>query len=140
MKVFSLHHGGVVTGSINPGVEPCHALFHHHTFRNREGPEYRVQFRVSVSSTVLMDVCPGKEARIGGDIPFPFLQQELELCWSILLDRYGSDGTWAGWDTAVCLNFGGVGAVVGHQVIPGFNGTISIPQCKAVLRLREAGG
>ena len=121
MKVSPVHHGGVVTGSINPGTEPCHALFHRHTFRNREGPVYRVQFRVSVSSTVVVDVCPGKEARIGGDIPFPFLLQELELCWSILLDRCGSDGTWAGWDTAVCLDFGGVRASWrGH--IPDGNG------------------
>ena len=121
MNVSPVHHGGVLTGSINPGTEPCHALFHGHTFPNREGPVYRVQFKVSVSSTVVVDVCPGKEARIGGDIPFPFLLQELELCWSILLDRCGSDGTWAGWDTAECLDFSGVRASWrGH--IPGGNG------------------
>ena len=54
---------------------------------------YWVQLRVPVSAAVVADICPGKEARVGGDVPFPFLLQELKSHGSVPLDRCGPDAT-----------------------------------------------
>ena len=39
---------------------------------------------------------------------------------------FGSNTAWSGRDAAVGLNLGGVGAVIGHQVIPLLDETVAV--------------
>ena len=94
---------------------------------------------MSIDPAIVTNVRPRKKARIGSEVPFPFLLQQLEFCGPVLLDRCGSDVTWAGGDTAVGLDFCGVGAVVSRQVVSGLYGAVSIPQGKAIRSHRKAG-
>ena len=58
MEVLSVHHGGVVLRSVDPGAKLRHALFYGYSLGNREGPMHGVQLWVSVGSAIiLLDRC-----------------------------------------------------------------------------------
>ena len=132
VKIFPMHHGGVGGGSIRPGAEPGHTLFYCYSLRNWEGPVYWVQLRVPVSAAVEADICPGKEARVGGDVPFPFLLQELKSRGTVPLEGCGPDATLTSQNAALRLDFRGVRTIVGREVVSCLDCTVSVSQGKAV--------
>ena len=61
---------------------------------------------MTIYATIVPYICPRKETRVDGYVPFLFPLQELESHWSLLLDRGRPDAALPGWDAAVCLDFG----------------------------------
>ena len=131
-ELFSMHHGGVVFWSIGPSAKPRQALFNRHPLWDQKRPVHGVQFRVSVHSTIVTDVRPRKEANVCSDVPFLLFLQELEPCRPIFSDRSGSGTAVAGRDAAVGLHLGGIGAIIGREVVSCFHRAVSIPKGEAV--------
>ena len=131
-ELFSVHHGGVVFWPICPSTEPRQALLNRHLLWDQKRPVQGIQFRVSVHSTIVTDVCPRKEANVCSDVPFLLFLQELELCRPIFSDRGGSGTAVAGRDASVGLHLGGIGAIIGREVVSGFHRAVSIPKGEGV--------
>ena len=74
-----MHHGGVVLWSIGPSTKPHQELLDCHPLWDQKRPVHGVQFRVSIHTAVVTDVRPGKEASVGGDVPFSSLFAVAEI-------------------------------------------------------------
>ena len=131
-EFLPMHHGGVVFRSVRLNAKPRQALFDRHALQDQERPVHGVQFRVSVNSAIATDVRPGKEAHVCGDVPFLLLLEELKPCRSIFSDGCSSGAAVTGRDTAVSLHLGGIGAVIGREVVSSFHRAIPIPKGEAV--------
>ena len=130
-ELFPMHHGGVVFWPIGSSAKPLQALLHRHPLGDQKRPVHGVQFWVSVHAAVITDVSPEKGTNVGIDVPFPFLLQELEPCGPIFSDRGGSGTAVAGRDASVGLHLRRIGAVIGREMISGFNSAIPIPESEA---------
>ena len=131
-ELLPMHHGGVVSWPIGSSAKPLQALLHRHPLWNQKRPVHGVQFRVSAHAAVITDVSPEKGTNVGIDVPFPFFLQELEPCGPIFSDGGGSGTAMAGRDAAIGLYLRRIGAVIGREMISGFNSAIPIPESEAV--------
>ena len=112
LEVSPVHHRGESGGLVRAGSKPGQALLKRDPFGYSEGPVDGVQLGVTVHATVVADVRPRKEARVGRYLPLSFFLEELELGQSFSLYRGCSNATLSGRDAAVSLHLGGVGAVM----------------------------
>ena len=140
LEVLPMHHCGVSGGPVCAGSQPGQALLKRDPFGYSEGPVDGVQLEVTVHATVVVDVCPRKESRVGCYVPLLFFLEELESGRSFLLYRGHPNATLSGRDAAVSLHLGGVGAVVGREVVPVFHCAIVVAEVKAVSVCHGAGG
>ena len=140
LEVSPVHHRGVSGGPVRAGSKPGQALLKHDPFGYRKGPVDGVQLGVTVQATVVADVLPRKEARVGRYVPLLFFLEELESGRSFPLYRGRSNAALSCRDAAVSLHLGGVGAVVGREVVPVFHCAIVVTEIEAVSVCHGAGG
>ena len=132
VEVPSMHHGGGDGWLVVPSPDPGKALLVGDPLWDGERLVDGVQLGMTIYATIVPYIRPRKETRVGGDVPFLFLLQELESRWSFSLGRGGPDSAWPGRDDALRLDFGRIGAVIRFQMVTVLNGAVTVAKCKSV--------
>ena len=127
-----MHHGGVNGWPVTPSLDPGKALLIGDPLWHGERPVDGVQLRMTVYATIVPYICLRKETRVDGYVPFLLSLQELESCWSLLLDSGRPDIALPGRDAAVCLDFGRIGAIILCQMVAVLDNTVTVMKCKSV--------
>ena len=73
---------------------------------------------MAIHAAIVPNISPSERAHISNNVPLPFPLQKLEARGSRLMDGSGPNAARPGRDAAESLHTGGVGTIVGRQVIP----------------------
>ena len=95
---------------------------------------------MTIHATVVPDVGPSEGTRVTDNVPFLLPLQEFKAGRPRLTYWGGSNTAWPGRDAAIGLNLGGVGAVIGCQVIPILNEPVAVAEHRTIAGSRRASG